>query len=304
MILFSCQCGAAYKVDDKYAGGKAQCDQCGQHITVPQTSDPEVELVYKSGESEEGLAVRRDTLEEWLGNDRLTPADLIWRDGTWHPLSDYLGDEGDLEKGQAPTSKLSENVSFKTKCEAAESKDYQQILKELEPVSLPEEDNLEAKETKRQKGGFQLLRRPEEEQKTFAGKRSRSKRRVLIGLQVAAAILALTVGFKFGFGPLISTVRGKPTMVRIQNKTQNRYHAILGWRRQKRDIYPKSNGKFTVYVGMSEKQTLKLRPEKEGETLKTRLPLSPGGVTEVVVKPDGTFDIEETKPESNTSEKK
>jgi hypothetical protein len=41
-IKFSCECGKAYKVSDKFAGKRVKCKQCGETVTVPSTSSDEI----------------------------------------------------------------------------------------------------------------------------------------------------------------------------------------------------------------------------------------------------------------------
>ncbi len=41
-IKFSCECGKAYKVSDKFAGKRVKCKQCGETVTVPSTTSDEI----------------------------------------------------------------------------------------------------------------------------------------------------------------------------------------------------------------------------------------------------------------------
>lgn len=38
-IKFSCDCGKAYKVPDKYAGKRVRCKECGETVAVPSASE-------------------------------------------------------------------------------------------------------------------------------------------------------------------------------------------------------------------------------------------------------------------------
>jgi hypothetical protein len=39
-IKFTCECGKAYKVKEKYAGKRIKCPECGETVAVPSSSEP------------------------------------------------------------------------------------------------------------------------------------------------------------------------------------------------------------------------------------------------------------------------
>ncbi|MCK5801783.1 MAG: hypothetical protein KAI66_03075, partial [Lentisphaeria bacterium] len=91
MILFSCEeCKVAYQVEEEYAGGTMDCGSCGVGISIPKTSDKKVILVYKAGESEDGVAMLQEEVERMLVSGELSDTDLAWDGETWRPLPAYL----------------------------------------------------------------------------------------------------------------------------------------------------------------------------------------------------------------------
>lgn len=109
--------------------------------------------------------------------------------------------------------------------------------------------------------------------------------------QGAIAVLAVIVGYWLGFGPLISSMRKLPTRVVVQNHENVQYQARLGWRRLKQELYPKSICSFELFVGMNEKQGLKLKPVEppDAAPAKMKVPLRPGSVVLVNVNAVGKY---------------
>lgn len=99
-------------------------------------------------------------------------------------------------------------------------------------------------------------------------------------LKVLVAIVVLLLGFKFGFGPLISHARGLKTVVIVKNGSETKYQLRLGWRMLQAQLYPMSVAQFELDVGMPEKQGLMIKPlEPAGNAVKIRVPMKPGGAT-------------------------
>ncbi len=99
-------------------------------------------------------------------------------------------------------------------------------------------------------------------------------------LRVALLLLALWVGFQYGFGPLLSAYRGRETQVYIVNDSPDqRYMVRLGWRRLRQELYPNGVVSFKLFVGMKERQGLAIKTidenGKQKFLKKLKLPLSP-----------------------------
>jgi DNA-directed RNA polymerase subunit RPC12/RpoP len=86
LILFRCPCGAEYRVEDHYAGGAAECEECGSRVSIPRQSDPEVLLIFKAGDEKDGSPISREHVNEQLASGVLQPTDLYWTEEGWRPL--------------------------------------------------------------------------------------------------------------------------------------------------------------------------------------------------------------------------
>ncbi len=298
MILFRCSCGAAHGVDDKYAGGTAMCEKCGQHVPIPKESDSEVQLVYKAGESETGVPLSREEVDQALAAGELTPRDLIWHESTWYPLSKFLsgGESAGVDVGgEAP------EIPFEAMLESA--------IGELMPVQgvLDRKKANAAAKAKSPKSPRKGVRRFLPRIRFPGGKKgkaaearpARQKTKLYVAVQAVLGVLAVVIGFKFGFGPLISSVRKKTTYVVVRNHGKTAYRAKLGWRAVlgsdsfKVEIGPDDLRQFDIHVGMPETQTLTLEPMTEAEDAaevhKIKLPLRPGAIVWVNVKGQGEY---------------
>ncbi len=94
-------------------------------------------------------------------------------------------------------------------------------------------------------------------------------------LKLIILVIAVLVGWKYGIGPLLSHQRQQPSNLWVVNDTDQSYDLSLGWRRLKRVLHPQSHVQFTLYVGMKEKQTLKVTPDGGGATRNIAVELAP-----------------------------
>ena len=293
MILFRCSCGAGYGVDNRYAGGTAQCEQCGQRVPIPAESDPSVLLIYKAGQDAEGAPMARDEVERALLTGELASSDLIWHENTWYPLRDFLGDQMD---DAAPHPSGDGNA-----------KALEEVIGELEPMHIAvtvEDEKREETPAPKRKRGLNFLRfgkKAREGEDAGGEGRQEKQKKTLVQhvLQVLAVLLILGVAYRFGFGPLISGARDMTTYVVVHNHEDIEYNVKLGWRAllgsssYKAVLSAQSVCSFEIDVGMPEKQGLKLTPVEEGkgEPFKLRVPLRPGRAIMVNLRQKGTYAV-------------
>jgi len=294
-------------VTDDFAGGSADCRNCQVSIRVPSESDPEVVLVFKAGDSEDGVAMTREQVTAAFEANALLPTDLVLDNGTWRPLAAQLH----AEDAAATLGDKKDDLRLRlTDPETGEEK----VLHKLPHIRLErpiytEEDEAE----QRRKIHFSLLRvgdesptgEPAEESeleemeggpaKPVLPKKFALKRTLLISGQLLAGLLALWYGYKLGIGPLISSIRGLPTRVTVLNPGKADYTAVLGWRRLRRDLPKGAACFFELYVGMRERQALKLTPKGGGPSIKIKVPLRPGG--KILVNPKGAVHLVAFHPE-------
>lgn len=104
----------------------------------------------------------------------------------------------------------------------------------------------------------------------------RKKRRpLLLLIKLLLVVVVLGLGYKFGFGPLLTAKRNQPTELYVVNHTDKGYDLLFGWRRLERVLHPQSHVYLKLFVGMKETQTLTLTPEGGGTPSKTKVPLAP-----------------------------
>jgi len=125
MILFRCSCGKSHSVEDQYAGGGLECP-CGVNLNIPQQSEPNIFLIYKNGEVEDGIAMSLEELQAMLARGKMSEIDLVRKDGLWIPLRDVF----DIDISQ----KENEGLSIE-----------EDIIDNLEPI----EDIFNLKEAKK-----------------------------------------------------------------------------------------------------------------------------------------------------------
>jgi len=292
MVLFRCSCGAAHAIEERFAGGTAQCEQCGQRVPIPQQSDEGVLLVYKSGEDEEGIPMARDQVERALITGALSSLDLIWHENTWYPLRDFMGEQ---EDDVAPPEPAEGD---------GEQKELEATIGALTPIHMtvtPEDEEPipTAEPVERRRFRFLPFGRKSRAQRADGGTEREKKTPVQIVAQVLGVILILGIAFKFGFGPLISSARKMTSYVIVQNHEDIDYTAKLGWRAllgsssYKAELSKQSVCSFEIDVGMPEKQTLTLIPVEEGkgEPFKVKVPLRPGLAVLVNLKAKGTYAV-------------
>ena len=296
MILFACQCGSPYTVEDQFAGGTLQCTACGKSIQIPAQSDPRVVLIYRAGESEDGVPMLREEVERLVAAGEFTETELIWDETTWRPVTDVMG--GGVSAESAAKHKLQlKRKEDEEEAAEAENDSFGDIIP-IQKVQLDEDElkqlptqkrDRKAKKPKKEKKekkprggketGFRLMM-----QRAFGNDRSLG-RGVNIPIQIFWFLVIVFVGYRMGVGPLVSKIREKPTYVVVYNHTPTPCVASLGWRRLKREIYPRTSACFEVYVGMKERQKLTLTPKSGGDKIKVKVPMWPGGLT--VVNPGG-----------------
>lgn len=310
MILFQCKCGAVHRVDAQYAGGTMQCPCCGAQIPIPLESDPNCVLIYKAGESEDGIPMHLDTVRLQLVSGELSDTELIWDNSTWRPLGEYMGMNqgaaletvmpGDAEKPRltlkrdtAPQDDNEEEI------EIAESLEDLTPIQQVRKVAKVEKANPEKNTAGKKRFRLAFWKKKQVEaakDDAASGEEQPKKKRggkIYYTIQVVLGILAITVGYKLGFGPLISKARNMPSFVIVQNHEPYEYIAQLGWRRLKQDIYKNGMCSFEIYVGMSEKQTLRVNPKEpgQGEAYKVKVPVRPGGTIIVNLKQLGDYGL-------------
>jgi len=315
MILFRCSsCGAVHRVEAQYAGSTMTCGNCGQEIAIPRESDPQCVLVYKAGESEDGFPMHLDDVQTQLVAGELSETDLVWDSTTWRPLGEYMGLISGEEQGDKQKLSLKKRDSDGEE-ELAESLDdlppVQQVGVVQQVVSKKTQKKKKEKVKKEKRvwiAGFLSKWRKKSEAKEAdkdADKEigdgeiavevvtEKRDRKVYYIIQAVMGVLALVMGYKFGFGPLISKARELPTNVIVQNHEPYEYVASLGWRRIKQELYKEAPCRFEIYVGMPEKQTLTMIPKEagKGEKFKVKVPLRPGGIVIVNLKRKGEYGV-------------
>ena len=320
MILFRCPaCGTAHRADPQYAGGMLPCRSCGKQVPIPHQSDPACALVYKSGESEDGLPMTVEEIRLKLVSGELADTDLVWDNSTWKPLAQSFGEV-----------KESGGLRLKRREEEAPQKDDEldAALMPLDAVQKVDLGELSEPMTETKKKRFQLVRRHEaKEPKPAAApaaadvgapagsapapaqsqarpetpapvagaepKPQKAKGRLYYIAQTVLLVVAVVCGYKYGVGPLLSHYRHKATYVIVQNHEGVEYGATFGWRRSHEDLFPQSIANFELWVGMPESQTLSLTPKVPGtaQPFKVKVPLRPGGTTLVNLKALGEYGV-------------
>lgn len=301
MILFRCpDCGATHRAEAQYAGGTIPCQTCGKQVPIPRESDPECALVYKAGDSEDGLPMTREDVRIKLLSGELSDTDLLWDGTTWRPLSETFGG---VHQG--------EGLHLKKTPQKTESEDeLAESLDDLPPIQKLDIDDIVSTGTSRRKatagkGGllsrFKKGKAADDRAKESpgsgkAGKKKAGKQgphgKMHYTMQAVMGLLAIVMGYRFGFGPLISNYRHRPTYVIVQNHENIEFAATFGWRREKKTVYQKSLINFEIFVGMPERQTLRLKPlNGKGESFSVKVPLRPGGITLVNLKRKGRYGI-------------
>jgi len=295
MILFACECGSPYSVEDNFAGGTLECTACGKGNQIPADSDPRVALVFRSGESEDGVPMLREEVERLVAAGEFTETELIWDGMTWRPVTDVMGG------GVLATATVKPELRLKTKEEGSDEEDEDLPFDDIEPIQkvqlddeeqkhLPTQKREKRRKAKEKKGGAEatglrlLLRRA-------SGNDSSLGPRVNIPIQLFWFLIVAFFGFRLGVGPLISKMRGTPTYVVVYNHGESVCIASLGWRRMKKEIHPGTSVCFEVYVGMRETQTVTLTPKEGGKVIKGRVPMWPGGLTVVNPGKLGTYGL-------------
>ena len=303
MILFACPCGTPYTVEDQYAGGTLECTSCGKPNQIPPTSDPRVVLIFRAGESEDGVPMLREEVERLVAAGQFTEAELIWDGTTWRPVTDIVG---------GVTSEPEEKPKLQLKRREDEEEEKEEegdlSLGDIEPIQKVQLDEIDLKQVpvrKRDKKPKEKQKKPKKEKRApgegGGGKVRLLMRRVFGGdpslgpkfnvpIQILWFLVVALFGFKLGVGPLLSKLREKPTYVVVYNFESKECTATLGWRRLKKDIYPGASACFEVYVGMRETQQVTLTNKATGQVVgAVKVPLWPGGLTVVNVGGKGSF---------------
>ena len=311
MILFACKCGSPYTVEDQYAGGTLECTACGHGISIPTSSDPRVVLIFRAGESEDGVPMLREEVERLVTAGEFTETELIWDETTWRPVTDVFGattSDGHgglhLKRRDEEPDEEEEDLEFD---DIAPIQKVQLDEEELEHLPTKKREKKEKKKREKKKkakkdksdgeaGGVSLWL------KRVFGSDPSMGTKVNVAIQVFWFVVVAFFGYRLGVGPLVSKFRQTPTFVVVYNNMPVEYTASLGWRRMKKDIYPKTSVCFEVYVGMRESQGLTLTPKNgTGPVVKERVPMWPGGIT--VVNPDGKAEFAQIRPGAARQEK-
>ncbi len=306
MILFACQCGTPYSVEDQYAGGSLECTSCGKPNQIPTASDPRVVLIFKAGESEDGMPMLREEVERLVTAGQFTEAELIWDGTTWRPVTDVvLGGQAKAEEKPKLHLKRRED-------EVEEEEEGDLSLGEIEPIQKVQLDEIDLQQLPTKKRDKKVKKEKAKKEKKEkrekapsepgkAGKVSQLLRRVFgsdpslgrkvnVPIQIFWVLVVGWYGFKLGLGPLLSKFREKPSYVVVYNFEQQECTATLGWRRLKKDVYPGTASCFELYVGMREKQKVTLTSRTSGQAMgSVTVPVWPGGLTVVNVGGKGGF---------------
>jgi hypothetical protein len=318
MILFRCPaCGTAHRAEPQYAGGMIPCRHCGKQVPIPHASDPACGLVYRAGEAEEGLPMTMDEIRLKLVSGQLADTDLIWDNSTWKPLAQAFGEPREGGGG------LRLKPRGETKAEEPELQAPLLSMDAVQKVDMREVQAEQMSETKKKR--FQLVRRHEAtaEKKPAeapavpaaggapappadslqapaptakaAARSARHHGRLYYVVQCILFAFAIIGGYKYGFGPLVSNYREKPSYVVVQNHEDIEYVATFGWRRAKEDLYKQSIVNFELPVGMPESQTLTISPKVPGtaQPFRVSVPLRIGQTTLVNLKGKGEYGIYE-----------
>ena len=88
MLLFKCPCGKAHIANEADAGQAIYCENCGNDLIIPNTSDPDCVLLFRRGAPEEGIPYSATEFDALLKNEELFSHDLIWQENRWLPLGE------------------------------------------------------------------------------------------------------------------------------------------------------------------------------------------------------------------------
>jgi len=296
MILFPCSCGAAHAVDDEYAGGSMSCDKCNSEIVIPDASDPGVALVYKAGESENGVPMAWTDVTARIEAGELETTDLVWHGNTWVPIGDVMGAQAEGDDGGPPDpTGAKSKLRLKKDAEADEA-----AVEGLDPVEGAAEEG--KSEEGGGGGGFLAKLLPFGKKKDDDGfevdEEDSKKKKIMYAVQGVVILIVVYFGYICGIGPLLSHHSEKPTYVIVQNHEDVEYVAKLGWRRLKQELFKKAYCRFELYVGppflgIAERQTLTITPKQKGagEGCKLKITLRPDAKILVNLKKKGKYGV-------------
>jgi len=333
MILFKCACGAGYSVDDDMAGQQATCASCGTVMSTPDCSDADLLLVYKEGEDEAGVVMSREQVQALVAAGVFDGSEQTMQNDAWVPISTVLGQavpepvptpvpetvENVEPEPSVPSPSLTEDTTAPAWARSTEGQpvvappDKDDEHRDKPKLSLrrattdKDDDAAPDSGPEIQPGDSPVADTgpgPANDTEDEEGKKHSP---LFYGIQIVIALLILFVGYKYGFGPLISHARGRSTLVVVQNHENTEYQAKLGWRRLKQQLPANAVCKFDLAVGMSETHTLTLTPqagpnggEATAEVVKVRVPLRPNCQILVNVRQKGNYAI--YRPESVAKE--
>lgn len=313
MILFRCPaCGTVHRAESQYAGGMIPCQNCREQVPIPQESDPECALIYKAGESEDGIPMALEEIRLNMVSGELSETDLVWDGSTWRPLAEVIGgvSEGD-------GLRLKQRVEEESEAAAAEE-ELAESLDDLTPIQKVDLDASTTGDRSRKKKRRRRDRRAarkaakaaaaasakgvegaEAGEARRAGKKRGPKGRGYYAAQIVMALLAVVLGYKYGFGPLISNFRGLPSYVLIHNHEGATYDARLGWRARlglgghRTAVFGNTMAHLELYVGLPETRTLSVVPTESGsgESFSVRVPIRPAGISLVNCRGKGTYGL-------------
>jgi hypothetical protein len=213
MILFKCTCGVPGMVPDGSGGRECSCGGCGALLTVPNESDPDCVLVYRSGLPEEGQVLSVEQLQGMVDAGELRANDLIWYQNIWMPMGEVFEmpviEETLTLSGEDLAMRLTELPPMPVEGMAA-----------LPPPAVPRKSKKPPRRRPRKKASSGLFR-----QFSRSGERKRPLLLQVAYYSVVAVILLL--GYNMGLGKLINYARHRPAYVLVYNDGSQDYELRL-----------------------------------------------------------------------------
>ena len=262
-ILFKCECGALWKADEAYAGQEFTCQTCGRNMAIPQVSDEDCVMVYKSGLPGDGIVMTLETLQAQIMDRTFGRNDLILYNGAWMPIGSVFES---LPEPLPPPEPQGEDLAV--------------LFTDLEPIAGFTPLSERWKVPKHTPAFVRKFKR-------FVAKTYQSKA-VRIGALSVAGLLLLFLLFYWG-ALLSNVIRWKPVYLTVFNSNTFPVSARLG---NKRLIIP-PQGKETFQDIMlpwsRTKQIRLINTTSQQECYTQSIRLAPG--TDYVLNPGGKAPI-------------